>query len=87
MASQVKIEKGIPLGPLGRTGMGAPRKYPFPDMEVGDSFVALLTDSRCSGMTGLQNAIWQSAKAVIGTGKIATRMLETRDGFRVWRVA
>ena len=31
----MQIEKGIPFP---RPTGGAPRKYPFPDMEVGDSF-------------------------------------------------
>ena len=31
----IKIDKGLKIPP---PAVGRPRKYPFPDMEVGDSF-------------------------------------------------
>lgn len=35
---KVGVESGIPVPPKPRPGGGASRKYPFPSMEVGDSF-------------------------------------------------
>ena len=37
MATAFKVERGVPL-PEPKGGPGAPAKYPFGDMEVGDSF-------------------------------------------------
>lgn len=34
----IKIDKGIPIPARSRVSAGARRKYPWPDMKVGDSF-------------------------------------------------
>jgi hypothetical protein len=84
-SAAIKIEKGIPLPP----GRGGPSrvKYPFKDMEVGDSFVALLADSSAADLLRLQGSLGNCAKAAIGPSKIATRKLPDGSGFRVWRIA
>jgi hypothetical protein len=43
-----KIEKGVPLPPQER-GRGAISKYPFAEMEVGDSFSLPLTGEKGTG--------------------------------------
>lgn len=84
MASSILIEKGVPLAEnRGSTGT----KYPFRDMDVGDSFVAKLADSKSTTMEGFRNALLTCAKNSIGPRKIATRKLEDGSGFRVWRTA
>lgn len=47
----MQIEKGVPLPEF---TVGAPRKYPFPDMEVGDSFTVPLEGKQ--GARGLDRA-------------------------------
>lgn len=67
----IKIEKGVPLRP---SGSGAHCKYPFREMEVGDSFLAPLKAR--NNMTNLAKT-----KGV----KVTTR--REGDQIRVWRVA
>jgi hypothetical protein len=71
-----QIEKNI-AAPK-HIGGGARPKYPFPEMEVGDSFFAPGITAR-----GLSNATqWHANK----TGKKFTCATEA-DGARCWRVA
>ncbi len=84
MAS-ITIEKGVPLD--ARNHLHNARKYPFTEMEVGDSFVAKLADSRATTVIALQNSLLGSARSSIGPNKIATRGLPDRSGVRVWRIA
>ena len=79
----IVIEKGVPV-----TSHRPERvKYPFKDMEVGDSFEIKLVDPRPRKLSSLQTSLLGSAKAQIGGGKIITRLLPDRSGFRVWRKA
>ncbi len=74
---QIKVEKGIPMPPASCGGVtGA--KYPWRDMGVGDSFVAV-------GKAGKQfSSAVQAAQRATGR-RFATR---TIDGvLRVWRTA
>lgn len=69
----IEVEKNVPI-PAGADGKaGAPRKYPFGTMEVGDSFIV------ASGKVNLHSC---ATKAGI---KITQRKQE--DGtYRIWRV-
>lgn len=73
--TQIKIDKGVPIPPAKR-GVGI-RKYPFPDMEVGDSF---FTESK-------QETVGSSVTiyARFNNVKFATR--SENGGTRVWRIA
>ena len=73
----MKIEKGIPIGSQ-RANLQT--KYPFKEMEIGDSFVVPKDELPKNGGCGLHN----SARYV-GV-KIATRT-QTDGSVRVWRVA
>ena len=71
---EIKIEKGIPI-PAGQ--QGAPRKYPFDEMEIGDSF--LVAEEKIRSVRALASL----AKKKNGM-KVATRKVD--GGFRVWRI-
>ncbi|QQN73927.1 hypothetical protein [Croceicoccus sp. YJ47] len=77
----IKIEKGVPL-PSSRQ---AHVKYPFNEMEVGDSFKVTLAESHSENVTNLQRALGSRGAQVLGKGKVATR--QEGDAVRVWRVA
>lgn len=68
------IEKDIPL-PEHR---GRPNKYPFPDMDVGDSFAVPLDE-----VSSVRNAAY--AWAFRHDWKLAVR--KTDEGARCWRIA
>ena len=81
--TEYKIDKGIPMpdncGPrAGRFGAGRPPKYPWYDMEVGDSFF-----SRTISMPSSVNA-----KNRQGRSQFACKAWTERGktGYRVWRV-
>lgn len=75
----MQIEKNIPLPPRAYDKAGRNARYPFPDMEIGDSFILKLSAKR-SVISCLM--IYHSRKR--GT-KYASRRLP--EGLRVWRVA
>lgn len=73
-----KIEKDVPLP---KKGSGRPRKYPFKDMEVGDSFFA----KNDKGVTPILNRI-QYLASIYGRRykyRFATR--KVNNGVRCWR--
>lgn len=72
--TQIKIDKGIPVPDESR---GANGKYPFADLEIGDSFFVNVK----------QVAVCSSAA---GYGKRHNKKFTTRSengGTRVWRIA
>lgn len=74
--TEIKIEKGIPI-PEGR--LGATVKYPYKDMEVGDSFyIADYRKGRSS-----EAAMRQFIKLNKLNWKIRTKREDT--GLRIWR--
>lgn len=73
--TEFKIEKGIPVA----KGRGPGFKYPLPDMEVGDSFLA--PGQRNSG--GATRSAYQYGKR---TGK-KFRTATVTGGVRIWRTA
>lgn len=81
MMAEFKIESGIPLP--GDCGRGRPRKYPFPDMEVGDSFFCEGSHSRT-----VQFKAYKAAQEYAHRNppmKFSGRLVE--GGIRIWRVA
>lgn len=56
--TQYKIEKGIPI-PEKHEHYS---KYPFSDMEVGDSFLVTLKQEKATSCNQLKNRIWNQAK-------------------------
>lgn len=78
----MQIEKGVPVpestnGKSGRTGIGRPRKYPFEDMEVGDSIFV-------EGQTMRGGAYKSARRYTQKTGVAFTAHLE-KGGIRIWR--
>lgn len=82
MMNGFKIEKGIPA-PDRHGGRGNPR-FPFHDMEVGDSFLVPLGEAPHKVRSVLSNAI-----AVFHLRNKPKRLTSktTDDGIRVWRTA
>lgn len=68
------IEKNIPVP---TTGKGRPDKYPWKNMEVGDSF--LVPDSTSAMFVGRKQYAQRAHNARYVTRREA-------DGLRVWRV-
>jgi hypothetical protein len=70
----VKIEKGVPIaGPYSWSGN---KKYPWEEMEVGDSFLF---------PEYLESPYTQAVSASKNGREFVVR--STREGFRCWRVA
>lgn len=80
---EIRIEKGIPIPPGGRAGKENAR-YPFADMEVGDSFfVAVEREVLRKRRNVLSSAsnYWKKR----GKGQFTIRAVD--GGLRVWRTA
>ena len=76
----IKIDKGVPIPP--KPGMpGAPKKYPFWDMEVGDSF---FVECKPEESRAKEKSLYACGWRVFGAGALATRSVE--GGVRVWRI-
>lgn len=71
----MKIDKDIPM-PTRRQGMGRPAKYPFAEMEVGDSFFSTETRNRLAAASSHAGSRHEMKFAI----------LSVDGGFRVWRV-
>lgn len=74
----IKVEKKRPLPEKKR---GAPGKYPFKDLRVGDSF--LIPDK--TKKNGIYSSLAHFNKKQRFPIKITIRIEE--DGIRVWRIA
>lgn len=76
MTEIITIDKDVPLPSKGNNA-----KYPFPDMEVGDSFFA------ANAKAALHSAVNQARKR-LGMGfKVRKRIENGVPGYRIWRVA
>ena len=71
----VPIEKGVPIPAIKMPGK--PRKYPWPEMAVGDSFLM----SANGGSGGMVSG----ANKKYATKHFVSR--KTAEGYRVWRTA
>ena len=69
-SDRIVIEKGVPLPPR----RGPVSKYPFAEMEVGDSFV-----------TDIMSIRGTAKQAAARYGKKFT-VRRVAEGFRVWRI-
>lgn len=79
------IERGIPI-PARR---GASRKYPFGQMQVGDSFTVTPAGfGKPVFIDALQHCMSNTARSFAKRhgGKFATRIVNDRTAVRVWRV-
>lgn len=72
----MKIEKNLPIP---SSVVGRPAIYPWADMEIGDSFLAMPD----GGKTSLTSKLSTCAAHAFGKGNYATR--KEGDGVRVWR--
>ena len=77
---EFKIEQGIPMPEPSPSGV---RKYPMPDLEIGDSFLV-----PSSSKKNPQKILHASAKHAGIRITVRRRKLERdgEDGVRVWRV-
>lgn len=78
--SEFKIEKGIPVPARGRKE--GTSKYPFSNLEVGDSFFI--------SCPNLARARQKSATLAYYNNKLAPKKFTLRaydDGARIWRIA
>ena len=77
--SAVQIDKGIPMPdrPHGRANNGRSRRWPWDEMELGDSFLA--TDATQNSISAAGNNASKRTGHKYTTSKC-------RDGVRVWRV-
>jgi hypothetical protein len=76
--STYQLEVGVPIPRRARGRSGS--KYPFHEMEVGQSFLA---DAETKAST-LRSAVGAYLKRSDAVGKFAVRV--TDDGVRVWRI-
>lgn len=82
----MQIEKNIPLPPRAYDKAGRNTRYPFPDMEIGDSFILKLSAdpkkarAKRVSISGLM--LYHARKR---GAKYASRRLA--DGLRVWRIS
>lgn len=93
MDQKIKIDKGIPI-PSARTGGRVfVQKYPFGDMEIGDSFLIKKNLSKSNKLrvkqasnirSSLAHCLRKYNKRRENPIQITTRTLD--EGMRVWRI-
>ena len=69
-------------------GRGAPNKYPFKSMEVGDSFFVPV--GKFKTIAALQSSVMNSgAVSLGGRGNVSSRAVteDEVEGVRTWRIA
>lgn len=76
-----KIEKGILIPPHYRGG--AKRKYPFDEMQMGDSFLVLCEKEKAKDVSATLKG---SSKRMYPT-LFTTRYISEEGGVRIWRIA
>lgn len=67
-----------------KEGVGTKAKYPFKEMDVGDSFFIPAEDYKNKNPNYMYSNLHYSAK--FQGIKIAVRTLKDKSGMRVWRV-
>ena len=85
--SEFKVEKGVPVPPIVRKGVTHKTKYPWREMEVGDSFFVPCRDGR--DVRGMQRSFSGKKRAAHYGIRTKTRQSTENGvlGIRVWRVA
>ena len=83
MTSEFKIEKNIERP---KWSHGRSRKYPFSQMQVGDSFFVPVDDDNGKQKIGasVRNAALAAVKRGASKGRFSSRQVE--GGVRVWRI-
>ena len=79
--TEIKIEKGVPFIPRIR-----PRKYPFNDMKIGDSFFIAVTGD--SDVRKARNLIASSLRACAkrAGNEYRVTIRRVKGGLRCWRI-
>jgi hypothetical protein len=90
---KITIEKNISMPDW--TGVGRPNIYPFPDMEIGDSFALPLTGRK--GSSGSQYLKWDEVTRKLTNAansyakkhnkKFTVREIKDESVARIWRVS
>lgn len=77
------IEKHVDIPKRDTTNVGRKPKYPFREMEIGDSFFV-----RSDGRKNVQVNIVSAAHGALGPGAFATRSVVEGgvEGIRAWRI-
>ena len=73
-----QIEKGIEI-PSGNQRTKGSTKYPFTEMEPGDSFVIEVADDKAAGR---KSSVYTTAKRA----GVKVKVAKVEGGLRVWRV-
>ncbi len=79
-----KIEEGIPLPPRASRGPGE-SKYPFVDMDIGDSFLVVANTKEGETVEKVRNRMTQACNKASKRYDVKFAARVTADGVRVWR--
>jgi len=81
----IKIDKGIPI-PNNVSSKGRPTKYPWEDMEVGDSF--LFPSNTISPLTSTfaRNILNEKRHQLFMSHPKRYLTRKTSEGYRCWRI-
>lgn len=82
--SRIHIEKGLPIPKL--KGPGAKNKYPWGEMEIGDSFSVKLSNNPDKIRLNLLNSAKNWSKYNNKNYKFKTRTIKEDGVVRIWRV-
>jgi hypothetical protein len=80
-----KIDKNVPMPKISK---GRPRIYPFPEMEVGDSFAVPITDDLSLGNNTNSSPLRSVAAAYARKygGRFSVQLDRSNKIMRCWRV-
>lgn len=80
-----KIDKGLPMPNISK---GRPRIYPFPEMEVGDSFAVPITDDASLGNNANTSLLRSAATAYSRKHdvKFSVTFDRSKKVTRCWRI-
>ena len=82
VSNEIKIDKGVPLVGLSGRGKHGNAKYPWREMEVGDSFFVSTVSMGALSAQGQQAGLRLNRKF-----KTKTFIENGVKGVRVWRIA
>lgn len=80
----MKIDKNVPMPATYKNGKQIKTKYPFPFMEVGDSFLVKCKESECPKTTKLLIVYSQNWRK-LHNDKWRFTTKKVNGGIRVWR--
>lgn len=82
MPGQYPIERGVPVPENTKSAAGRPTRYPFADLQVGDSFFVKSSKKHFTSERSLCSALHR-ARTLLGWNFIWSR---ADDGFRIHRL-